>query len=128
MPRRAVNGYLDLGPTRIPPPPAGIVFTDRADGTLWALVHDATLTWVGLDTDLPADEAVVYGAFSEPYLADLRLFVENGILGYEDTPDRALSRSGALITRVGLTPQFKLVLPVDWSLGDTLAYDDELET
>jgi hypothetical protein len=112
MKRRSVGGYLDMGRIRIPPLPASIVLTDRAEpcapgceeeqcldgcefaGKLWLLSYSTSLPTFTADglgrisiTDvLPTQDYVVYPAYGEPYLTEeprLRLIVRGGRIGYE---------------------------------------------
>ena len=91
MARRRVQGFTDLGGIRIPPLAVTIVFTDRGTGTLYALIHDVTGNFIGIDDEtaqVTRPDAVVFGAFAGPLLSKekpiLRLLVRDGVLGFEE--------------------------------------------
>lgn len=130
-----MRGYTDLGRVRIPPLPQIVVLEDRADGTLWALTHDSTGTYVGLTDELPGTrkDFFLYGAWQGPLVPSdhrLRLLVRDGHLGYEEVDHpvgvQDIDNARVLTRRTGAT-KFEIVKPAAWATGDALAYETEPE-
>lgn len=100
---RRFGGLHSMGPVAVRPLAAYTILTDRADGTLWVLQHDATLEHVVLSDDtaeaLARSDKYVYAARSGPVVGTSRLLVRGGRLGYEPL-DEPASQSKPL-TRIG---------------------------
>lgn len=121
------GGYTDFGGIRIPVLPTYMVLTDRADGTLWSLSHDASHTHFTINSDLSWDKySVVYGPYEGPYVGGfpgftLKLYIRNAHLGYdvEELPIMITSRNNArIMSRRGFEPfTCEVRLPVDWING-----------
>lgn len=130
-PHRKVPGYHDMGRIRIPPLPPYVMFTDRDDGTLWALTHDSDYTTVALDDTISSPEhQFVYPANQGPLLDDgyggyVEVFVRGGTLGFEPyMPTRHVDgpRGGTLYTRRGNESR-SFILTYDPD-GATLTYEE----
>ena len=99
-----------MGRVRVPPLPSRIVLTDRADGTLWILTHEADGSHVGIESTIPANakDLHTYPANVGPVLPtvpEARLLVRGGFLGYEETalPRATTDRDQArILTRRGV--------------------------
>ena len=130
--------------------PQFTVLTDRDDGTLWVLSHDATGVYVTINSlGLLVNPAVsatvkhssynVYGVEgvvipdepSNPIgqkAAQKRLFVRGGRLGYENTSDEV--EQGRVMTRRGMSGILRrIIVPNTWrsfSSGDPAKNDDVL--
>lgn len=136
---------------RQPPLPPLTVLTDRADGTLWVLSHDATAEYVTInDQGLLINPAVsgeiifpdyiIYPAYAGPVVPDTpdnpygqnakqkRLLVRNGYLGYEDIEDEV--EQGRVMTRRGMSRILRrIIVPISWrsfDSGDAARTDDTL--
>ncbi len=87
MIRDRVKGYTDFGGIALPVLPQNVIFTDRADGTLWLLSHNSAGTRIAInDATISVPNKRVFAAFDEPYLKSnprMRVFVRSATLGYE---------------------------------------------
>jgi len=142
MARKRVKGFTDFGSTQLPVLPQYVIFTDRADGTLWYLSHSN----VGpLGTCLSINDATisvplkrVFAAFDEPYAARdprIRIFIRGGRLGYEirELPQGEQDRDTMRLIsrRANENLQHELISPVDFSEANVdrkgvLAWEDEV--
>ncbi len=101
------RGAYDLGRHQVPPLPRFTIFTDRDDGKLWALTHDSTFGFVGIDDVVPTTATYLktFGPFEGPVLPTeprVRLFVRGGALGYEviaESPHVSDLEYGRVLTR-----------------------------
>lgn len=133
MERRRVQGFTDLGGIFIPPRSATLVLTDRADGTEYALIHDSTGNFIGLDSAasrVNVASAIVFGAFFGPILSadpTVRLLVRDGALGYEVTPlDQSVRDldGGRVLSRRGNESRILEIRQASgWVDGDALIYE-----
>lgn len=123
---------------RIPILPPRVYMTDRADGTVWWLTFNTTVSSVDslgyisiTDTLTTGDKGNyrTFGAYDGPYIGldpITRLFIRSGYLGYEVVTSgvhngRSMARKG--VERAGR----EIIIPVAFSLNDpdaTLAWDD----
>ncbi len=128
-----VWGYYDLGPVQIPPFPVRIILTDRDDGTLWVLTHDADREHVVLSDVFPTDTLyTIYGPYDGPIVGTnprIQLLVRDGRLGYEqdDNPPWLNDRDQArvLSRRAANTTYTEIVVPSGWLYPDALAFEDD---
>lgn len=131
--RRRVQGFTDLGNIQIPPIAATWVLTDRADGVEYALIHDSTGGFIGLDNaasrvDVPS--AVVFPAEQGPVLSadpTVRLLVRGGALGYEKLPLPTgvtdLDGSRVLSRRDNQSTILEIRQAAGWVDGDALIWE-----
>lgn len=132
MTRKRWRGYTDLGAVRVPPLPAVLILTDRADGTLYKLVHNGDR--IGLDDDVAVNlsDGVVFSASQGPTFSSdptVRLIVRGGALGYEviSLPIGITDIGNLrLLTRRGFDAiTYEIVIPAGTLLGtDALAYQE----
>ena len=133
MARARIRGFTDIGPPRVPPLPQYTILTDRADGTLWALVHNGDSFGIDDTVHIKRTDKVEFGAFHGPRLASnpkVRLLVRNGFLGYEDVTlpvgESELNTQRPLTRRGVDRKTFEVIEPsTSFVLGrDALAYDE----
>lgn len=130
-----------MGPIRIPPLPAQMILTDRADGTLWLLSHNTienspdglghiSINSVynlrnDIDTFLPFEGPVLLAG--DPPDTTIRLLIRDGLLGYETTPyiqQRGDIRQARILTRKGVAAESREInVPNSWRIpGDVLGW------
>ncbi len=127
-PVHRVGPYTDLGPADIPPAPAGVAMTDRADGlTYWLTDDGAGATSLTLFTTLPKSwGATIRGPFDGPYLPSpmglLRLYVTGAVLSYE-IANTTVSSPRVLSRRAGHTSAvYELTAADPFTFGDALTF------
>lgn len=117
------HGYWDMGGIQIPPLPPRHILTDRDDGTLWLLSHNADFDHVAITDSFTAEPGrdLVWGPIDGPWVyltgTPLRLFVRGQRLGYERVEDPALStqsQARILTNRAGETTYIEIVVPSTW--------------
>ncbi len=130
-PVKRVQGYQDLGPSDIPPAPAGVAMTARDNGLLyWLSDNGSGAVSLVLFTTLPRSwGATIRGPFDGPLLASsmgvLRLYVTGAALTYELAGGRSQNSQVARILsrRVGHTSQvYELTAAEPFSFGDALTF------
>ena len=106
--RRRINGYTDIGKPFIPPIPHGVAMTDRGTGTVYLLTESTTDVngdrRLSITTPLPASYRTnTLDPNAGPYLdigiGQVRLFIRDGRLGFEDMPLPSRSDQAAIVTR-----------------------------
>lgn len=134
-PRRNRWG-TDMGPPRIPPQPAFVVMTDRADGTEYVLNHTTSPYRLTLNDSLPtgvqALEIHRFGAYEGPYLYRqgvpvVRLGVRSTRLLYEvvDAFQDAYTTTPAPTSRVTFNRAWlRLLLPAGFRVMGTVTSAD----
>lgn len=115
--------------------------TDRADGTVWTLIHDAN-AYMGIrDTALGQrlqGHIQLFGPYDGPWLTrsnapPLRLFIRSGRLGYDtgELPTQVTDRDQSpVLSRTDISStHYEIQIPSSWSRpDDTLGYRDWSET
>ncbi len=129
-PVRRVGPYQDLGPSDIPPTPAGVAMTGRDDGLIYLLQDSGGAVSLNQVSTLPKNwGATLRGPFDGPLLPSpmglLRLFVTGAALDYELAGARSAGVAAARILsrRLGHTSQvFELTAKDPFSFGDALTF------
>ena len=140
--RREIAGYTDIGKLFIPPIPHGVAMTDRGTGTVYLLTDNTTDAngdrRVGITTPLPASYRTnTLGPFDGPYLdigiGQVRLFIRDGRLGFEDMALPSRSSQAAIMTRkAGVTRDAWQIIGVSPDVRNdpcrVLVYEQKLQS
>ena len=130
-PVRRIGPYQDLGPSDIPPSPAGVAMTGRDDGLLyWLSDNGSGAVSLVLFTSLPKSwGATIRGPTDGPLLASpmgvLRLYVTGAALSYELARGRSRNSQTArvLSRRAGHTANvYELTAADPFTFGDALTF------
>lgn len=118
-----------------------VQMTDRADGTVWTLIHNVAEARVGIsDVALAqrfAGQVKTFGPYDGPWVGNppMRLFIRSGRLGYDDGTDDGYGvisttvtdrDNPPVLTRIDMTSfHYEVYKPSVWTrMGDTLGYRD----
>lgn len=135
---RATKPNIDLH--RIPPLPARIIMTDRADGTLWFLTYSLALPsidgygYIAITDQLPTEapgDFHTYGPWDGPVIRSepvIKLLIRGGYLGYEEenpAPWEGERSHARVFARVGVRRSLREIIKPSSFLHspDMLAWD-----
>lgn len=95
-----VDGELWMGGVRVPPMPHRTALTDRTTGEVKVLSHNEARTEIELvDVNIRWSDVYTYGPSEGPYSEGKRLFLDDGVLAFEQDLLSINSSSGLILTR-----------------------------